>query len=326
MKRRPERRKMTETIVESLSITSFSQSFDSDLINIASYDLFDENHRLASFQNNMWINEFVNADELARVGFYFYKKPDVVKCYFCDIAIRDFEEGDTPIAEHIKWSPNCPLILRRVTPNIPIDEELLNQILPPISYDTCGFSSSRRKSNPQDEVKYPDFKLISQRMKSFETWPVGIKQRPKELSEAGFFYSGQSDVVICFACGIVICKWEPTDNVWVEHKKHLQVECSFLKRNHETMKLQEEKYEEFKKLPKLEVQSATEDAVESPLPSPSNSIKYESLCKICLERKSSVLFLPCKHVAVCGQCVFGIEKDCPICRTKIDEKINLYYA
>lgn len=312
---------MSLTILEqSLNVNLSSPNLDIDLINVESYDLLREEDRRASFYDNSWRNDYVHADDLAIVGFFYYKRPDVVKCIFCGIAIRDFEEDDTALGEHIKWSPNCPLILQRSTLNVPIDEGLLIRILPPISYDTCGYTKIRRRSRIEGEIKYPDFKLLSQRMKSFETWPVGIKQRPQELAEAGFFYSGQSDLVMCFACGIYLCKWEPTDNVWIEHKLHAPTQCNFLKHNHETMKLNEKIYEDLKKLPKTDVQET--ESTEST----STEIQFESLCKICLERKSTILFLPCKHVAVCGQCVFGIDKDCPICRTPIDEKINLFYA
>lgn len=49
-------------------------------------------------------------------------------------------------------------------------------------------------------------------------------------------------------------------------------------------------------------------------------------CKICLDRKSSTILLPCQHVAICGQCVFGIGDKCPICRSNIDKILPLYYA
>lgn len=310
---------MSLTLIENSQNSSFSsQSFD--FIDLSTYNLLREEDRLATFINNEWVNSFVSAVELAQLGFYFLRKPDYVKCIFCYVSIGEFEAGDTPLSEHQKWSPNCPLLKRRRTDNVPIDTSLLNQILPPPSYDVCGFTKVRRKSKIEERIKHPEFKLMSQRIKSFETWPVGIKQRPQELAEAGFFYSGQSDLTICFSCDVHLSQWEPSDNAWVEHKKHATEDCDFLKINHETVKLNEEKIKEFKKLPKVE------DTSDETSDSPVQEVPFESLCKICLERKSSVLFLPCKHVAVCGLCVFGIEKDCPICRTPIDETINLYYA
>jgi hypothetical protein len=310
---------MSIALIENSQNSSLSsRSFD-DYIDTSSFNLLKEEDRLATFVNNGWANSYVNSEDLARLGFYFFKKHDIVKCIFCYVSIGEFETGDTALREHQKWSPNCPLIRRRSTDNIPINGVLLDQILPPQSYDICGFTKVRRKSKIEEMIKHPEFKLMTQRIKSFETWPVGIKQRPQELAEAGFFYSGQSDLTICFSCDVHLSKWEPFDNAWVEHKKHATEDCDFLKTNHETVKLNEEKFKEVKKPPKVE--ETSDEASES-----TQEVQFESLCKICLERKSTVLFLPCKHVSVCGICVFGIEKDCPICRTPIDQTINLYYA
>ena len=297
-----------------------SRNFGS-LIDLQSYELHKEDQRLASFLDNGWDNPFLNAEELARLGFYFYKKPDGVKCYFCYVKLGDFEEGDSALSEHLKWSPNCPLLKRRTTENLPIDSSLLNEILPPLNYDVCGFTKRRRKSKIEERIKYPEYKLLSKRLKTFETWPVGIKQKPQELAEAGFFYSGHSDLTICFSCDLHLSKWEREDNAWIEHKKHAKDDCDFLKLNQETVKLNEQKYEEVKELAeKADISDSRERKSEE------KEIPFESVCKICLERKSSILFLPCKHVAVCGVCVFGIENVCPICRTQIEETINLFYA
>jgi baculoviral IAP repeat-containing protein 7/8 len=159
---------------------------------------------------------------------------------------------------------------------------------------------------------------LSQRLKSFQTWPKSIPKRPQELSEAGFFYSGSSDLTTCFACGTGVVNWEASDNVWIEHKKHAE-ECIFLKLNHETVTLNERAQSKITELPKIE-------ACEQETGSESLSEQFESHCKICLERRSSVIFMPCRHVAVCGECVFGLDETCPICRTPIGEKINLFFA
>lgn len=304
-----------------LSSTVFHS--ENSMIDISAYDLTRENDRLQSFIENGWSNSYVSKEDLALIGFYFFKPPDFVKCIFCHVIISQFEQGDIALREHRKFSPNCPLIVRRPTDNVPISAENLDKILPAISFDECGPTKSRKKSRAEEEIVHSQYKLIPQRLKSFSTWPVGIKQRPQELAEAGFFYSGQSDLTICFACGVHIAQWEPNDNVWLEHKKHNKKDCSYLKLNHETVKLNEK---EFLKLNLDASNSQNINAIDENLDKKENNVNYESLCKVCLERKSSIIFLPCRHVAVCGQCVFGIDDQCPICRTNIEEKINLYYA
>jgi len=295
-------------------------------MDLSKYDLNKEFDRRRSFVDNNWNNQHVSSDDLAQLGFFFSKQPDHVRCIFCKVHLSEFEPNDSVLEEHLKFSPNCPLLRRRETDNVPLCAVELNKILPAASYDECGSSSStraRRKSYrvENDEVSFPEFKFPSERLASFAMWPVGIKQKPEELVAAGFFYSGHSDMTICFSCGIYIAKWEPEDNPWVEHKQHTTDVCKYLEMNQSTLQLNERLYEESRN-------NKTEELVTSPDNDDTDKpeIAFESLCKICLTGKSSILFMPCRHVAVCGQCVFGIKDTCPICRTHIDDKISLYFA
>lgn len=61
--------------------------------------------------------------------------------------------------------------------------------------------------------KYIDF---SNRLDTFEHWPEKSKKCAFQLSEAGFFYAGVRQQVICFSCGKL---W--TTNKPVEHRKNL---------------------------------------------------------------------------------------------------------
>lgn len=58
-------------------------------------------------------------------------------------------------------------------------------------------------------------------------WPLQMNQRPHELVSSGFYYNGYGDSVTCFFCGISINRWEATDTVDVEHKKH-SPDCKYL--------------------------------------------------------------------------------------------------
>ena len=47
------------------------------------------------------------------------------------------------------------------------------------------------------------------------------------------------------------------------------------------------------------------------------------LCKICYSEEKNILFIPCKHVAVCKQCSIPLSA-CPICRRTIVDTIRIY--
>lgn len=48
------------------------------------------------------------------------------------------------------------------------------------------------------------------------------------------------------------------------------------------------------------------------------------ICNICMSRTKDYIFLPCAHFVCCSVCVVPIV-DCPICRTKINEAVKIYY-
>lgn len=61
---------------------------------------------------------------------------------------------------------------------------------------------------------------FSDRMKTYSLWPKQISQRPHQLCQAGFFYTGEGDKVRCFWCGIGLNNWNFTDTILSEHKRH----------------------------------------------------------------------------------------------------------
>lgn len=187
-------------------------------------------------------------------------------------------------------------------------------------------ASSRRHSRTRNEseIKYSEYKLHCDRLKTFSSWPRGIKQRPEELAEAGFFYSGKGDEIVCFSCGLGICQLEPDDNPWVEHKNLLIGNCAYLDLNNEILKYNQKIHQELMK--SKESQSVKSEHCNQFENGADINNSIETKCKICLDRKANIVFLPCKHVAVCSQCVFGINEKCPICRGIISEKISLFYA
>ena len=61
---------------------------------------------------------------------------DKVKCVFCEVEIGVWERTDDPIIEHIKWSPNCALLKKDRTSNVPISFLEFLKIFP--KPDECG--------------------------------------------------------------------------------------------------------------------------------------------------------------------------------------------
>ena len=88
------------------------------------------------------------------------------------------------------------------------------------------------------EPKYKNFMLIQSRIDSFDmdAWrqqPLSRESsphlKPDSFACAGFFYTGTTDNVMCFWCGLELNHWEATDDPVIEHARFAP-KCTWLLR------------------------------------------------------------------------------------------------
>jgi len=91
--------------------------------------------------------------------------------------------------------------------------------------DTKNSGNVIRHSPPRNK----QYSLEQNRFKSFKekNWPIGLTQTPEQLANAGFYYLGKGDQVLCFYCEGGLQNWEANDDPWEEHAKHFPG-CGFL--------------------------------------------------------------------------------------------------
>lgn len=201
-----------------------------DLPNYSSNELFLQNssyerYRLTTFIDN-WPHAYVSPGILAKVGFHFIGSHDQVMCHFCKVKVRSWKMGDNEVAEHFRWSPNCPLLLQQFTENVPIGPVLeLNKLLAPVkaSMDLIERSIGAYAETPIEffnmntNPDFPGFGSEIARLRTFKDWPKAMAQNPWQMAEAGFFCTQKEDRVICFSCGGGLCKCKNGDNPWEQH-------------------------------------------------------------------------------------------------------------
>ncbi|XP_069818939.1 baculoviral IAP repeat-containing protein 1-like [Dendropsophus ebraccatus] len=74
----------------------------------------DENVRLESFKK--WPTDSKgDPAAIARAGFYYTGRRDIVQCFSCAVCLGQWEESDDPWKEHTKWFPDCPFLLKKET-------------------------------------------------------------------------------------------------------------------------------------------------------------------------------------------------------------------
>lgn len=62
---------------------------------------------------------------------------------------------------------------------------------------------------------------------SYSTFPQDVEVFPSHLADAGFYYEGNGDEVVCFSCGVKYKGWKKGDNPMNVHRM-LSPHCRFL--------------------------------------------------------------------------------------------------
>ncbi|XP_018331060.1 death-associated inhibitor of apoptosis 1 [Agrilus planipennis] len=341
-----------------------------------------EANRLKSFVN--WPCKFLKPEQLAKAGFYYTQYGDKVRCPFCNVEVGQWEEGDDPLSDHARWSGSCVFLRQRPCGNISIEEDP-NPVMPQ-GYDTCGKygievrpnsfpgresdqcgsqENSLRKYGVQSNLgtAHPNYALLEKRLASFSEWPPSIKQTPKQLAEAGFFYNQKGDQTICFYCGGGLKDWVPCDDPWEQHAKWFS-NCGFVRlqkgseyisevcnRLENAVITSEEasglQMTETNNLNKNNISNTTglqasslnivdqktspkslteENTVSENTSSEGNKPGTTStLCKICYSKEVGVVFLPCGHIVACVDCAPALTT-CAVCRKPLEAIVRAFLS
>ena len=132
--------------------------------------------------------------------------------YEADTSVRNFPQNAL-----VGFTSNSPNPCRNGGPN--------TQTMRPYG-DTNNYQlPSPLTSN--NTPMFPAYKSLNVRISSYQGFPAHVKQTPRQLAQAGFFYRGFGDRCSCFWCGIGLQHWETGDDPWVEHA-HRSHRCQYV--------------------------------------------------------------------------------------------------
>ena len=176
----------------------------------------------------------------------------------------------------------------------------------------------------KEEPIFARFGSVKMRRMTFKhfNWPIQMRQRPTQMSKAGFLYTGHHDGVVCFNCGKGLEGWQLNDDPYAEHAK-INSNCSYLKsvRTLEFIQQFVPMHAEQQRLSRIDGSNSSinQDTDIEDL----QAIHKMPDCVVCLINVRSMAFQPCGHLATCVDCSFQIQT-CVICRSKITERIKIY--
>lgn len=170
---------------------------------------------------------------------------------------------------------------------------------------------------------YSQYSAEVTRLNSFKTWSKDMTQKPADMADAGFFYTKQSDKVICYFCGGGMKDWSPDDIPWEEHARFFQ-SCPYVL----IIKGEEFIHEIVSGKVKSSERCGLSGSVKNVcVEEPGEKIKFRNLiCKICFENDLDSVFIPCGHAVACGKCSLSLNNNtCPICRKVYLKSIKIYF-
>lgn len=300
----------------------------------------DFQERLRSFEG--WSVPFLPPSTLAAAGFYYTKNRDAVRSFCCGIAIDNWTENNDPFSSHVRLSPGCWYARHQI-------RDICNR-RPDVSREggkenAFGIESLRIGTTLQAlgvrKVKmdaFPEYANVTKRLESYtkKSWPRMMVNMTKLLCEAGFYYTGQGDRVICYQCGGGLQHWEKEDDPWIEHARYFP-KCRFLH-----FIKGDAFVSEASKLHNANTATNEKDTVERSTTTNSSeptstetaspvSDNNRSTCVICCQEKNNILFLPCAHLISCGTCAASLishdtkNVKCPLCRQAIKATVRVFY-
>ncbi|PCH04013.1 Hypothetical protein PENO1_024650 [Penicillium occitanis (nom. inval.)] len=166
------------------------------------------NSRTSSARNiqpQRWVWESPSPEQLAHAGFYFQPydtNPDNTMCFLCGRALDGWEEGDDPVTEHLKHSPDCGWAII--------------------------MDIQSKTSNPAEIVDPTSSAIVEARRATFAVgWPHEGKRG--WMVEAGWYFCPNEespDLASCPYCKLSLDGWEEADDPFEEHHRRSS-ECSF---------------------------------------------------------------------------------------------------
>lgn len=265
-----------------------------------------------------WPLTFLSPELLARNGFYYLGRGDEVRCAFCKVEIMRWVEGDDPAKDHKRWAPQCPFLRKNAGAGGGTDGAEAGAAS---GRDECG---ARPAAPRMPGPVHANYATVAARLASFKDWPRCMRQKPQELAEAGFFYTGKGDKTKCFYCDGGLKDWETDDVPWEQHARWFD-RCAYV----QLVKGREYVQRVISEATAVQ-QPATPPAEPAPTISPQPRqaeapLDDSKICKICYAEERNVCFVPCGHVVACAKCAMSTDK-CPMCRRTFTEAVRLYFS
>ncbi|KAM9785352.1 baculoviral IAP repeat-containing protein 7 [Neosynchiropus ocellatus] len=257
-----------------------------------------EDSRLTTFHN--WPTEAsVQPDVLARAGFFYTGHADNVKCFYCDGGLRNWEPGDDPWQEHAKWFPRCEFLIQER------GQDYISNIQD--THFHAGETGGESETPSDRDVDSRNDVVGSLGASSAMLSPVV-----------------QTVLQMGFEVGLVESLVQTKYLLTGQHYTSVSDLVSDV--------LQAEDEEDRSRTPQSRGNAGLTERRQRLSVSKDHSpeellrqLQEERTCKVCMDKLVSIVFIPCGHLVVCGDCAASL-RHCPICRAVIRGSVRAFMS
>ncbi|VDI12464.1 Hypothetical predicted protein [Mytilus galloprovincialis] len=271
--------------------------------------------------------DFLHPYDLAECGFFFTHFEDCVRCFQCGIGLRNWEDNDNVWVEHARWSQKCQyLTLRKgkefidtVVQMLGLNTDGENMQTEPLQLEPTDITQSTRNPLEHTAAQY----VLSEKI--FDDVEL-IRVCMLSLIETKGWNSITPDLLVDSILEMnAVEEATSIDNKAANSQTHGYKPCMDcpVETGNQTSRGTEIKSSTTESITTVVEIDKTKKAEDDPEELQKEIEKMKDLytCKICLDEKVGVTFLPCGHLVTCAQCSPKLRR-CPLCRTFIRSTIQ----
>ncbi|KAL5018670.1 hypothetical protein ScPMuIL_004392 [Solemya velum] len=290
--------------------------------------------RISSFEN--WPRySGISPQSLAQAGLFYVGFGDNVRCFFCGGGMRNWEPQDVPWVEHARWFPRCPYVMQcqgsEFIQNVQqtADENVQQTADENVQQTSDEQNMPSAQVGPETNTKYSPRDSPTAYFSGPAGGATGHDEEADMLSSVAAqsaIEMGYTEVTVKDAVRLLreqkgMCEFDAEELVSLimdNEEKEVQTNPYGLK-EHDAEKSNPRQGNHSRGDGNSEketddgVASYIDDNIRS-LMQENRQMREESLCRICLEESSCIVFLPCGHMVTCPRCAPAFKK-CPVLST-----------
>ncbi|XP_046571622.1 baculoviral IAP repeat-containing protein 7-B-like [Haliotis rubra] len=349
--------------------------------------------RLDSFRG--WDTSHVQDPRvLATAGFYYAGYSDCVRCFYCGVGLKTWEERDDPFVEHVRWRSSCSYISKLKGENFVIQAlAKIGSSQPAVNNTYSSYTATPAQGSRESTVNnthssyqpttsrnmavvaravemgfsrqmvekavmemsnsYNNPRAAGDRSHRYQTYPrrrlryqtyprrrlmsdiPEVKPQMSDISEVKLQISDLPEVKPQMSEVLnerhrmfevpnqgqersevpqsLPARLAPPSDTSTSHLTSMTTpSVSYTRRPREYP-------------PGTETSRSLPPSLQRQLEEENRALRDENTCKVCLDRTSCVVFLPCGHLVTCAECAPALSK-CPICRAHIRGTVRTYNA